>query len=263
MGSSYGMNNVGNMYEHGDGVEVNFNEAANWYEKAAELDNNLAQENLGRFYENGLGGLPVDFKQAYELYKLSAEQNNLAAMMNLARMYELGLGVQQNYNKSLEWYTKASKGNNEYAGSVSSDIDKHMAEAKVQSLQTLDSKGFFEEKVNKTKNKNDISFGRYHALIIGNNNYNNLPKLKNAINDAKAVSRVLENKFNFNTNLIEDANREQILDAIYQLERLIKMIIYLFIIPGMVIKILQQKQHTGSLLTQKKISLVLGYMNMN
>ena len=132
MGSSYGMNNVGNMYEHGDGVEVNFNEAANWYEKAAELDNNLAQENLGRFYENGLGGLPVDFKQAYELYKLSAEQNNLAAMMNLARMYELGLGVQQNYNKSLEWYTKASKGNNEYAGSVSSDIDKHMAEAKVQ-----------------------------------------------------------------------------------------------------------------------------------
>ena len=46
--------------------------------------------------------------------------------------------------------------------------------------------------------------------------------MKNAINDAKAVSRVLENKFNFNTNLIEDANREQILDAIYQLREINK-----------------------------------------
>ncbi len=67
-----------------------------------------------------------------------------------------------------------------------------------------------------------ISWGKYHALIIGNNNYQNLPKLKNAVNDANSVSKLLESKFNFNTTILKDGTRDQILDAIYSLRDISK-----------------------------------------
>ena len=37
----------------------------------------------------------------------------------------------------------------------------------------------------------DIDFGRYHALVIGINDYEYLPKLQTAVDDAKGVANVL------------------------------------------------------------------------
>ncbi len=45
------------------------------------------------------------------------------------------------------------------------------------------------EKVGYPLPKKTISFGNYHALVIGNNDYQLLPKLKTAVNDAKEVAR--------------------------------------------------------------------------
>ena len=39
----------------------------------------------------------------------------------------------------------------------------------------------------------------YYALVIGNNSYRNLPKLKTAVNDAREVERVLREKYGFKT----------------------------------------------------------------
>ncbi len=36
-----------------------------------------------------------------------------------------------------------------------------------------------------------MDFGRYHALVIGNNEYRYLPKLETAVNDAEAVAELL------------------------------------------------------------------------
>ena len=54
----------------------------------------------------------------------------------------------------------------------------------------------------------------YYALIIGNNNYKHLPKLKTAVNDAKAVEKILKNQYGFETKLLIDAPRKDILSAI-------------------------------------------------
>jgi len=67
---------------------------------------------------------------------------------------------------------------------------------------------------NKTLPYSDIDFGRYHALIIGNNNYQNLPKLIAAKNDAQEVARVLRNRYGFKTKLLFDANRSDVLLAL-------------------------------------------------
>lgn len=56
--------------------------------------------------------------------------------------------------------------------------------------------------------------GTYHALVIGNNNYQYLPKLRTAANDALAVARLLQNTYGFKVRLLTNATRSDILLAI-------------------------------------------------
>ena len=55
---------------------------------------------------------------------------------------------------------------------------------------------------------------KYYAIIIGNNNYKHLPKLKTAIADAKEVERVLKTQYGFETKLLLDATRNEILTTV-------------------------------------------------
>ena len=63
----------------------------------------------------------------------------------------------------------------------------------------------------------DVDFGRYHALIIGNNDYRHLPKLETAVNDATATADLLRAKYGFTVTLLHNATREDILRAINHL----------------------------------------------
>jgi uncharacterized caspase-like protein len=54
------------------------------------------------------------------------------------------------------------------------------------------------------------SHGKYYALIIGNNNYKYLPRLKTAQNDAQEVARILKQKYGFITKLLFDTSRSDI-----------------------------------------------------
>jgi TRAP-type mannitol/chloroaromatic compound transport system substrate-binding protein len=56
--------------------------------------------------------------------------------------------------------------------------------------------------------------GVYCALIIGNNNYKYLPKLKTAKKDAEEVALVLQKDYGFKTTLLLDGTRNQILKAV-------------------------------------------------
>ncbi|MEZ5652166.1 MAG: caspase family protein [Burkholderiaceae bacterium] len=62
-------------------------------------------------------------------------------------------------------------------------------------------------------------FGRYHALIIGNNEYRNLPILESAVPDARRVDAVLSEKYGFETRLLLNVGRAEILGALYDLRR--------------------------------------------
>jgi len=64
-----------------------------------------------------------------------------------------------------------------------------------------------------------IDFGRYFSLIIGNNNYLTLPKLKTAKNDAQVVAGTLKKSYGFNVELLIDATRSDILLALNKLRR--------------------------------------------
>lgn len=62
-----------------------------------------------------------------------------------------------------------------------------------------------------------VEFGRYHALVIGNQAYKQLPRLDTAIEDAKAVADVLTNKYGFKVTLLQNATRYEILSALNKL----------------------------------------------
>jgi uncharacterized caspase-like protein len=62
-----------------------------------------------------------------------------------------------------------------------------------------------------------IEFGRYFALVIGNDDYPNLTKLMTAVADAKAVSEVLEQRYGFEVTQLLDATRYEILSALNRL----------------------------------------------
>ena len=60
---------------------------------------------------------------------------------------------------------------------------------------------------------------KYYALIIGNSEYEDkqIDDLIAPANDAKALDEILKTKYNFKTNLLLNASREEILDAIQEL----------------------------------------------
>jgi hypothetical protein len=61
--------------------------------------------------------------------------------------------------------------------------------------------------------------GRYIALLIGNNAYQHLGQLKTAVNDAEKVAGLLRESFGFETRVLLNADRGEIMTAINEQRR--------------------------------------------
>jgi hypothetical protein len=62
-----------------------------------------------------------------------------------------------------------------------------------------------------------VDFGRYHALVIGNNDYRHLRDLHSAVGDARAVASVLERRYGFQVRVLTNADRYATLSALNEL----------------------------------------------
>ncbi len=99
---------LGLKYNKGRGVKKNYLVAATFYNKAADLEYPLAQNNLGDMYELGQG-LPIDYEKAISLYKKAANAEHYSGFNSLASMYERGVGMKKNPYLAYVYYTIASK----------------------------------------------------------------------------------------------------------------------------------------------------------
>jgi uncharacterized caspase-like protein len=59
-----------------------------------------------------------------------------------------------------------------------------------------------------------VSAGRYYALLIGNDSYQYLTRLKTAVADARVIESVLREQYGFDTKLLLNASRQDIFRAI-------------------------------------------------
>ncbi len=64
-----------------------------------------------------------------------------------------------------------------------------------------------------------LDYGRYHAIVIGNDTYTSLPRLNTAVADAKAVAAILEQDYGFSVSLLTDATEAAIVGTVTDLRR--------------------------------------------
>jgi uncharacterized caspase-like protein len=65
-----------------------------------------------------------------------------------------------------------------------------------------------------------LEFGRYHAVLIGNEDYRNLKKLKTPVADVRALADLLQRDYAFaNVQVLANATRSQIMRALDDLRR--------------------------------------------
>ncbi len=102
--------NLGIAYEEGVGVTKDAAQAAQWYTKSAAQNNSKAETRLGFMYETG-SGVTKDNAQAAQLYRQAAEQGNARAQTRLGFLYQSGAGVDKDNVQAAQWYQKAADQN--------------------------------------------------------------------------------------------------------------------------------------------------------
>lgn len=99
--------NLGLMYDTGECVTQDYQEAVRWYRLAADQGQADAQFNLAVMYANGRG-VAQDYQEAIRLYQALADQGEADAQTKLGLMYANGQGVAQDFQEAIRWYRLAA-----------------------------------------------------------------------------------------------------------------------------------------------------------
>ena len=104
------MNWLGLMYSDGKGVKRSYSKAQELFEKAYELGDDYAANNIGFNYEEGANGREVDFDKAIFYYQESlklSDNLNMLALTNLGRAKLNGMGIDKNVDEAIELFEQA------------------------------------------------------------------------------------------------------------------------------------------------------------
>ena len=247
--------NVGEIYERGLGVAPNFESAALWYQKAADKGYARALFNLGTLYEQGLG-VPKDGLKALNLYRQAwgvpedsiifasaAEREQDALRKELEatiseRDAQLGLlqkqlqDMQKQITQRAAQQQTASTDNSKEVEALKKWIAQLEGERRKSSERlagiprTRTPQGKSELlQVPPTADERTLAgmnFGRYYAIVIGNQNYQTLESLETPRYDAERATRILADKYGFIVQMLEDANDVTMLKAINDLNAVLK-----------------------------------------
>jgi TPR repeat protein len=118
----YGQFALGRLYETGNGVPQDSQEAVFWYTRAADLGLQQAMLKLAVIYMEGLpanegiAAVTPDPAQSVAWLEKAAALGNVAAMNQLGRAYLAGEGVLANPRVAAEWFEKAAN-----AGSITAE----------------------------------------------------------------------------------------------------------------------------------------------
>lgn len=99
---------IGKRYENGIGFVKDMEQAFIWYEKAANAGAANAMNHLAILYANGTG-IEKDEVKAADNYLAAAKLGNKYACVNIASRYISGSGITANYQKAAYYYLKASE----------------------------------------------------------------------------------------------------------------------------------------------------------
>lgn len=100
---------VGQMLEHGIGVEKDISKAADWYHRSAEHGVTSAMLSYGLLLRAGQGAGKDDVAGAAWIMK-AAEAGQPTAQAHLGTIYRTGTGLPRNIIKAREWFLRSAQG---------------------------------------------------------------------------------------------------------------------------------------------------------
>lgn len=106
-GSGEAMNNIGILYDNGQGTEADPARAAEWFRKSAKASNPAGMNNYARMLEQGRG-TERNAKEAASWFEKAARAGLAEAQFNTGVMYERGSGVKKNEKTAAFWYSRAA-----------------------------------------------------------------------------------------------------------------------------------------------------------
>ena len=242
----YAQANLGWHYHNGLGVEQDFDLADQYYKKAEAQGNEYAVDQL-KILNDQLQEIQIREKNSVELSidrsrlkeieeqkakqeKIKYERERIDRILKQSKPVEEEFVVLKNTNvrtmpsinsnkidllkkgstiyvvgRYEDWYIIEISNLN--YGFVYSDL--------LESLDETDSSFTVSTKVN--SNITIDSIGNYYALVIGNNKYEYWSRLDAAVKDAKKIGQILESKYSFTVTSLIDADRDEIMNAIFDM----------------------------------------------
>jgi localization factor PodJL len=116
---------LGTLYEKGMGVKKDLDTARRYYIQAAERGNAKAMHNLAVLDADG-GGKGPDYKSAAQWFRKAADRGIADSEFNLGILYARGIGVEQNLAESFKWFSLAAAQGDADAGHKRDDIAKRL-----------------------------------------------------------------------------------------------------------------------------------------
>lgn len=246
--------NVGEIYERGLGVAPDYEAAAMWYQKAADKNYARALFNLGTMYEQGLG-VPQDGLKALNLYRQAwgvpedsiifasaaqREQEELRKELDAAiAEKDAQLGLLQKQLQELQQQLDQKVAQEQGSDATSKEIaalkkwieqleaERRKSTERLASLpKTRSPHGLAElTQLPPTADERTLAgmkFGRYYALVIGNQNYQSIESLETPKNDVTRAARILADRYGFSVSILEDANDITMLKALNDLNSVLE-----------------------------------------
>jgi TPR repeat protein len=97
---------AGVMYEEGQGIDRDLDEARCFYRTAAEGGSHRGMLAMGRLYQYGIRGRP-DYARAKDWYEKAVHAGSADAMNRIGLLYLRGQGVKKNKDEAVGWFRKA------------------------------------------------------------------------------------------------------------------------------------------------------------
>jgi len=244
--------NVGEIFEKGLGGAPNYEAALIWYTKAAEQGNKRGQFNLGTMFEQGLGveknqvvalnwyrkawGLPEDSvmfqsvaneQQAALRKQLEDELAEKNAQLKLLETQIQNLEEKNKGLKSTQALNTQQKSELALLKGLVKGLRESQKEAKTKLeglvLRTPVAVSQFEAPTTVEMQTSgsaddikldDLNFGKYYALIIGNQDYAMLNDLSTVRNDVKELADLLDKQYGFEVQLLLNGDRLSVMKAV-------------------------------------------------
>jgi len=120
-GDAHAQLDYGVKLQRGDGVAQDYQQAIEWFQKAAHQGYDKAYFNLGVTYMQGIGVSPVP-QAAFNWFQKAAEVNFPRAQLVLGQFYISGFGVAADAALAKEWLEKAAQNGDPDAPKVLHDL---------------------------------------------------------------------------------------------------------------------------------------------